>query len=379
MRKKIAVLGAGMVGRAIALDLADANEVFSFDIDGKALAQLQERNREIRTQQADLRDVSVLEDLIAPIDLVVSAVPGFMGMETIRTVISCGKDLVDISFLPEDVLPLDTLAREHGVTVITDCGVAPGLPNIIAGHYAARGRVKRFEYMVGGLPFIRTKPFEYKAPFSPCDVIEEYTRPARMVENGVIVTKPAMSDTELIDFPQVGTLEAFNSDGLRSLLYTLPDIPEMKEKTLRYPGHIEAIRLLRDAGFLSREALDVSGTKVVPFDVTSEVLFKAWKLGPEEREFTIMRIVLEMQEGEGSSRLTWDLFDTYDAVTGISSMARTTGYTCTAAVNMLLKGLFVEKGLFPPERIALEEKPFHFILGYLADRGIRLDHYSEYF
>jgi lysine 6-dehydrogenase len=377
MRKKIAVLGAGMVGRAIALDLTGAYEVYSFDIDDQALSQLRERNREIRVQQADLREASVLKNLIAPFDLVVSAVPGYMGWQTINTVIRSGKDLVDISFLPEDVLPLDTLAREHGVTVIMDCGVAPGLPNIIAGNYAARGRVKRFEYMVGGLPFIRTKPFEYKAPFSPCDVIEEYTRPARMVENGVIVTKPAMSDTELIDFPQVGTLEAFNSDGLRSLLYTLPDIPDMKEKTLRYPGHIDAIKLLRDAGFFSKEALDVGGRQVIPFDVTSRILFDAWKLGPEEREFTIMRIILEMQEGEGSRRLTWDLFDTYDAVTGISSMARTTGYTCTAAVNMVMQGLFTEKGLFPPEKIALQEEQFSFIMQYLHDRGITLDRYSE--
>lgn len=226
--------------------------------------------------------------------------------------------------------------------------------------------------MVGGLPVIRTLPFEYKAPFSPCDVIEEYTRPARFREKGVLVTRPALSDPELVSFDQVGTLEAFNSDGLRSLLVTLPDIPDMNEKTLRYPGHIALIAALRDSGFFDQEPVVTGKGTFVPFEVTSEILKKAWKLEPGEKEFTIMRIVLETHDNNESKKITYDLFDTYDPATGLSSMARTTGFTCTAAARMILEGLFSEKGLFPPERIVPTENHFRFILNHLAERKIRL-------
>ncbi len=370
--KKIVVLGAGMVGRAIALDLSAEHEVHSADIDQKALDRLHETGH-VTVHREDLSYRTKLQQLVKPFDLVISAVPGFMGFKTIETVIRCGKDLVDISFLPEDVLPLDGLAKENGVTAITDCGVAPGIPNIIAGYYNHRHKVTRFEYMVGGLPSERTLPFEYKAPFSPCDVIEEYTRPARFVENGQLVTKPALSDAELINFPGVGTLEAFNSDGLRSLLFTLPGIPFMKEKTLRYPGHIHKIMLLRDAGFFSREPVSINGNFLTPFEVTSEILKKSWFLNHNEKEFTIMRINISFQEEEQQREVVYNLFDTTDEMNGISSMARTTGYTCTAAANMMISGLFDRKGVFPPELIGIDQQNFDFIFGYLAARNVNLD------
>jgi lysine 6-dehydrogenase len=102
-----------------------------------------------------------------------------------------------------------------------------------------------------------------------------------------------MSDLELMEFEQTGTLEAFNSDGLRSLIYTLKNIPNMKEKTLRFPGHINMIQALKAAGFLDQNPLKVKGQEFVPFDITSEILFKAWKLNPEDEEFTIMRVIIQ--------------------------------------------------------------------------------------
>jgi lysine 6-dehydrogenase len=372
--KKIIVLGAGMVGRAIALDLAADHEVHSADIDESALERLHSTGK-VTVHRADLRDQATLQRLVAPFDLVVSAVPGFMGFRTIDTVIRCGKDLVDISFMPEDFLPLDQVAKAHGVTAITDCGVAPGLPNILAGYHHARAKIHRFEYMVGGLPRVRTQPFEYKAPFSPCDVIEEYTRPARMVENGNIITKPALSEPELYHFDQVGTLEGFNSDGLRSLLYTLPGIPEMKEKTLRYPGHIDKIRLLRDAGFFSTEKILIPNGTTTPLEITTEVLKKNWYLPPEEEEFTIMRILFDLEDSDGRRKLAYELYDEYDLPSATSSMARTTGYTCTAVVDMILKGVFASKGLFPPEKIGTEQLLLDGILTYLTRRGVELRSY----
>jgi lysine 6-dehydrogenase len=333
------------------------------------LAMLQ-GHAQIATRRFDVRDTKGLKALVMPFDLVISAVPGFLGFQTITAVIEAGKDLVDISFLPEDVLPLDSMAKANGVTAITDCGVAPGLPNLIAGYHHALSTIHRFEYMVGGLPRVRTLPFEYKAPFSPCDVIEEYTRPARLKENGQVVTKPAMSDRELIWFEEVGTLEAFNSDGLRSLLYTLPSIGEMCEKTLRYPGHIDKIIFLRDAGFFGKDPIKVGDASFTPFDLTTEVLKKGWFLHPEEEEFTIMRIMLNLEDGEGRRTVQYHLYDTWHPQTGISSMARTTGYTCTAAAHLILNGIFNDKGVFPPECVGKHSAAKDFVFNYLVARDV---------
>ncbi|MBW2998740.1 saccharopine dehydrogenase, partial [Candidatus Woesearchaeota archaeon] len=213
-------------------------------------------------------------------------------------------------------------------------------------------------------------PFEYKAPFSPCDVIEEYTRPARYVENGKIIVKPAMSDTELLEFENAGTLEAFNSDGLRSLIYTLNNIPNMKEKTLRFPGHIKMIQALKAAGFLDYKPLKVKGKEFIPFEITSEILFKAWKLNPEDKEFTIMRIIFQGEENGVKKEIVYDLYDEYDPVEKISSMARTTGFTATAAADMILNNVFNEKGMFPPELVGKNKECYEYILKYLKERNI---------
>ena len=367
--KKIIILGAGMVGKAMAIDLSNEYKVKSVDIDQESLNYLS-NNYEIETEILDVTNEELLSKAIKDFDLVISAVPGFLGLQTIKSVIKNKKDLVDISFLPEGVLDLNDMAKEYGVTVIMDCGVAPGMPNIVAGYHNENMKIKNFEYMVGGLPKVRTFPFEYKAPFSPCDVIEEYTRPARYVENGKEVVKPAMSDTELIEFKEIGTLEAFNSDGLRSLIYTLNNIPNMKEKTLRYPGHIKMIQALKAAGFLAYEPMKFKGQEFIPFEITSEILFKAWKLNPEDQEFTIMRIVLQGEENGTKKEIVYDLYDEYDPIEKISSMARTTGFTATAAADMILNNVFNEKGMFPPELVGKNPECYKYILSYLKERNI---------
>lgn len=367
--KKIIILGAGMVGKAIAIDLCKKYKVKSVDIDQQSLSFLS-KNYPIKTEILDVSDEKLLSHAIKDYDLVISAVPGFLGLQTIKNVIQNKKDLIDISFLPEEVLHLDKMAKEHDVTVIMDCGVAPGMPNIIAGYYNEKMKVNNFEYMVGGLPKVRKFPFEYKAPFSPCDVIEEYTRPARYVENGREIVKPAMSDIELMEFDHVGTLEAFNSDGLRSLIKTLSNIPNMKEKTLRYPGHIQMIKALKAAGFFNKLPMKVKEQEFIPFDITTEILFKDWKLNPDDEEFTIMRIVMQGEEDGVNKEISYDLYDVYDPKDKISSMARTTGFTATAAADMVLNDVFKEKGLFPPELVGKNPACFKYILNYLKDRNI---------
>ena len=362
----IAVLGAGMVGRAIALDLAQDYSVTSFDLDATNLEGLKSNNPAIQTVAADLSLFDEYRNWLNTFDIVVTAVPGFMGYQTLEAVIGAGKDVVDISFFPEDALQLDEIAKTKNVTAITDCGVAPGASNFIIGRYNEDMKITSFECYVGGLPAEPKPPFYYKAPFSPVDVIQEYIRPARLVENGTIVVKPAMSEKEIMRFDEVGELEAFNTDGLRSLIYTMNHIPDMKEKTLRYPGHIDLMISLKEAGFFDTTPLRIDETDISPLEFTSKLLVDQWKLGPEEEEFTVMKVIIRAKD----STIEYNLFDRYDVATKTSSMARTTGYTCTAAVNLIAKKIFNEKGVFPPELVGKDKKCFDFVMNYLKERKV---------
>jgi saccharopine dehydrogenase-like NADP-dependent oxidoreductase len=288
----------------------------------------------------------------------------------LEAVINAGKNVVDISFFPEDALQLDKLAKQKEVTAITDCGVAPGLSNFIIGHHNEEMKITSFECYVGGLPKERKPPFQYKAPFSPADVIQEYIRPVRLMENGAVVTKPALSDREIISFKEVGELEAFNTDGLRSLVYTMKHIPDMREKTLRYPGHIDLIIALQQAGFFETTPVRIEEVDISPLDFTSRLLVNQWKLEPEEEEFTIMKVIVKGEQNGKRKTIVYDLLDRYDPATQISSMARTTGYTCTAAVNLIAKNLFNEKGVFPPERVGRYKNCFDFVINYLKERNV---------
>jgi lysine 6-dehydrogenase len=368
MQKKIIVLGAGLVGKAMAIDLAKDHEVTSVDINKEALQSLAEKN--IKTVMADLSDYSKIKSLVADYDIVVGAVPGFMGFNTVQAVIEAGKNMVDISFFPEDPFALDALAKKHQVCIVTDCGVAPGMGNIILGYHDIKMKVTKYECLVGGLPVVREWPYEYKAVFSPIDVLEEYVRPARYVQNGAMVVREALSDAELVHFDGVGTLESWNSDGLRSLIQTMPHIPDMIEKTLRYPGTIQYLRVLRETGFFSYDEIEVKGNKIRPIDLTAKLLFPKWKLKPGEEEFTVMRIVIEGEENNQEKSYTYHLHDKYDKGTDTLSMARTTGYTCTAAVNLVLDAKFMRIGICPPEFLGDDENNFNFILEYLKARGV---------
>ena len=368
MEKKIAVFGAGLVGNAIAIDLSKNFQVTSVDINPEPLKILKTENK-INTLIADLSKKEVIHEIVKDFDLIIGAVPGFMGYSMVKSVIEAGKNIVDISFFPEDALELDKIAKDNGVVAITDCGVAPGMGNIILGYHNERMVVDKYICYVGGLPIIREWPYEYKAVFSPIDVIEEYTRLARYVENSHVITKEALSDPELINFKEVGTLEAFNTDGLRSLIDTM-EIPNMIEKTLRYPGCIEYLRVLRESGFFSYDEIDVKGKKVRPIDVTAKLLFPKWKLKPGEADFTIMRIIIKGQENKKEKTYTYDLYDEYNKETDTISMARTTGYTCSAVANLVLDGKYNRVGISPPEYVGVEEENYRYILKYLKDRQV---------
>src|SRR5258706_9723823 len=365
MKKKIIVLGAGLVGKAMAIDLAKQFDVTSVDFNEEALKAVSQHG--VKTSKLDFSNPELLTAAIQPFDLVVGAVPGFLGLQTAKTVIEGGKNMVDISFFPEDPFLLDDLAKKKNVTVVTDCGVAPGMGNIILGHHHQQMKIDSYECLVGGLPVVREWPYEYKAVFSPIDVIEEYIRPARYVQNSSVIIKEALSDPEVIHFDGVGTLESWNSDGLRTLIKTMPDIPNMIEKTLRYHGCIEYLRVLRASGFFSYDEVEVKGVKVRPIDVTAKLLFPKWKLKPGDEEFTVMRIRISGEESGKPAKYEYTLLDRTDKATDTLSMARTTGYTCTAVAHLVAEGKFSRKGICPPEFLG---DHFEFIRNYLTDRHV---------
>lgn len=370
---QITVLGAGMVGSAIARKLAEDKRFALTVVDRspQALSDLEQR-APVRTVCLDLLAAENVGRLAAAADLVISAVPGFMGFATLKTVIEAGKNVIDISFFEQDAFDLDALARLKGVTAVVDCGVAPGLSNIVAGFaFTQLDEIDLIDITVGGLPQARHWPFEYKAVFSPMDVIEIYTRPAWLVENGREVARPALSGVELLDFRGVGTLEAFNTDGLRTLRRTLR-APNMRERTLRYPGHANLMRVFRESGFFSAEAIDIRGQRVRPIDLTSRLLFEQWQLRKGEADMTVFQTVIEGRKGRQRLRLSYDMVDRFDEATETTAMARTTGYTCAAVARQVLEGCYTQKGICAPEDVGRTPGCFEALLVDFAQSNLHL-------
>ena len=361
--KKIIVLGAGLVGGVMAEDLSKNHEVTSVDISQKNLDKLKSNN--IKKICLDISKSKSLKNVIKDFDLVIGAVPGFMGYKMMQDVIEAKKNIVDISFYPEDPFGLDELAKKNNVVAVMDCGVAPGMGNVIFGHHDRSMKISDYECLVGGLPVKREWPYEYQAVFSPIDVIEEYIRPARYIQNKKLIIKEALSETELIEFEEIGTLESWNSDGLRSLIKTMPHVPNMIEKTLRYPGCVEYLKVLRASGFFSHKEIEVNGTKIKPIDLTSKLLFPKWEMKDGDKDFTIMRIIIKGEENGNQVKYQYNLLDRYEDNT--ISMARTTGFTCTAVANLVLDKKYKKTGISPPEYLG---EHFEFIRNYLSERNV---------
>jgi len=368
--KKIIVLGGGMVGSAIAADLCNEFDVTVADISAKRLKYLKSLYT-LKTVVSDLSEEGNISELVKDYRLVICAVPGHIGFETLRAIISAGKDVVDISFFDRDPFKLEELANVMNITAVVDCGISPGLSNIILGFHNEWMEIESYKCYVGGLPFRRSFPFQYKAFFSPSDVIQEYIHPARFVVNGMVATKEALSDPELIEIDEVGTLEAFNTDGLRTLIKTMK-IPNMIEKTLRYPGHIELMRIFRETGFFSDDEIEINNKTIRPIDVTAKLLFEQWKPQIDEDEFTVLKLIIKGKENDIKKEYVYEIFDRFDYETRTTSMARATGYTCTTIARLILEGNLGNKGILPPEYIGAIPGYYDKILAMIEQKKINI-------
>jgi len=353
----ICQIGCGMIGKVIALDISKRHDLHLSDLDSSSLKAVKALDPTIKTKCFNVNDYDILKSFLKPADIVLLAVPGYMGYKLLEKIIEFKKNIVDISFSPENILSLDKKAKDNNITVIFDAGLAPGIPNFLLGKINAKENVKSFKYFVGGLPKHPKPPYNYKAPFSPIDVVEEYTRPARIMKNGKIITKPALTDIEKKVYQNTGIFEGFNTDGLRSILFTMKHIPNMVEKTLRFPGHAELISKELESG------------KIDPSDKNNlQKLFKIWRLLPNELEFTVLDVIIETE----IKTHNYFLFDETNLKENTSSMARTTGYTASATIDLLDQDIFVEKGVFPPELVGSKSKVIDYLVNHLNERGIIL-------
>ncbi len=357
-----------MIGSFIAEELCNDFEVMVVDNNKSTLNQIEKRNHRISAINFDVKN-GIIEDIIANYDLAVNCLPGFMGFEMLKKIIQCKVSCVDISFMPENCLELSEFALENNCLVIPDAGVAPGLSNLIIGNIVANNKIEEIQTMVGGLPKKKNPPWNYKAPFSPIDVIEEYTRPARIRINGKTEVREALSKKQRLEVEGIGELEAFLTDGLRTLLDSkgsLSEVPNLMEFTIRYPGHCDLIRKMVSDGKFSNAI--VKGKKITRKEETSGELFESWKLEEGEEEFTFMLILAVPSEGNEISYTIYDEF-----TEGATSMARTTGLTACAFSRLVLENKIKEKGVICPETLGMNNIFYDYVLNYLRDRGILIE------
>ncbi len=370
---KAVQIGGGLVGQVIAADMMKEFEVTVVDLDAGALGEVERKCPGVRTALAPATDPDRLAPLLGDADIVTAGVPGRFGFEMMRTVINLGKNLVDISFMVEDFEELDGLAREKGVTVIPDMGVAPGMSNFLMGRGASLlDEVEDAFIFVGGIPAKAFPPFNYQVTWSPKDCIEEFTRPVTIVKDYRQELVEATSGLHLRDVPGVGTLEAFYTDGLRSLPRNIR-ARNLGEMTLRWPGHVEQMRLLRSMGLFEETPRTLGGKEVVPLEVAADLLFPMWKMEPEkgDRDLTVMEVDVHGFKGPDEMTLSWRLLDHFDEKTWNTSMSRCTGCSCAIFARAVAQGFVKQKGVLPAEKLAHDDALYRFVMEEHRKRRIK--------
>lgn len=371
---KVLVVGAGKVGSTIARDLATSAEVDSVkvaDASRENLRQLKTSKSRIHTVRLDVAQDRKLVDEVRKVDLVCGALPGRLGFGLLTEVVRLRCDIVDISYTPEDPFKLDALARQNDRVVVPQCGVAPGLSNMCVGDAARQlGNLSSVRIYVGGLPKRPVPPLNYRIVFSLEDVINEYSRPVNVIMNGRKKQVEPLTGRGMLNFPGVGRLEYFLTDGLGSLPRTFPGVREMYELTLRYPGHAAMMETLRILGFFGQDNLSVNGSPVQPRRVSLELLKPLMSQGSPEDLLALKADIVG--SGKNPRILTYKILDFYDGKQHVSAMSRTTAYPCTSVALLVGTGKLRMKGVVPPEKIAQDKTLFDYIVSYIRERGVRL-------
>ncbi|MBP1912367.1 saccharopine dehydrogenase family protein [Thermococcus stetteri] len=350
---KVLVLGAGNVGRAVAWDLKDEFDVYVGDIDDGKLKAVEEFAASVKVNAANFEE---LVEVMKGFELVVGALPGRFGYGSLKAAIKAGVDMVDVSFMPENPLELRDEAEKANVTIIFDAGFAPGLSHILMGRIWNRldtldtGRI-----WVGGLPKEPKPPLYYRITWSPKDLIGEYTRQARVIRNGALTAVDPLSEIKRVHISDM-EFEAFPSDGLRSLLESVR-AETLEEWTLRWPGHLEKMKVLRELGFFREENLDFTLKVIAPL------------MSFESPDFSIMLVEGEGVEDGERKRISYLLYD--EEKYGFTSMSRVTGFTAAIIARLVAEGSCIY-GVIPPEILGMRIDTFSRIVDEIRERGITL-------
>lgn len=358
---KVLVLGAGLMGPAIASDLLKygiADHVVITDLDPKRVEAAVKRAGPdgCEGRVLDLHDRGALVAAMKDVDVVAGAYPVAAVREVTEAAVEAGVTLCDLTGSAEgfNVFDYDEAARKAGAVLLPGCGVAPGLTNILAGQGAARlDRPEEGVLYVGGLPQKPLPPLEYRIVFSMDTVIDEYVAPALIVRGGAVAEVPALDGLEEITFPEpVGRCEAFYTYGLGTLARTGVGLgfKELGEKTVRYPGHRDKVLFLRECGLFSQEPVTVHGIRVVPRRLTGAVLTPLLQRG-DPADITVLRVAVKGVKAGRKAGWVFEMVDVYDPESKFTSMARTTGFTCSIIVGMVLRGRIAARGVAPLEHV----------------------------
>ncbi|HVP22400.1 MAG TPA: saccharopine dehydrogenase family protein [Conexivisphaerales archaeon] len=374
---KAAVLGAGGIGSVAARDFASSLPDWQVTLADLDLARAKSvstahRGGNLVAARLDAASGEGMVSFLKGFDLVLSALPGSVGFAAAGACVEAGTDLVDVSFSPEDPFLLDDMARSRGSLLVPDCGVAPGLSNALVGRAVAQlDEVDSVHVMVGGLPVEPSPPLGYVVTWSVEGLIDEYTRKARLIDNGRMKEVDALTGVERIDFPGVGPLDAFLTDGARTLFRTVPRVREMWEKTLRYPGHVEVMSALRDLGLFDEKPREVDGVEVVPRRLTARLLEETLRV-PGAEDLLAMRVEVSGRGGGTHRRFENFVLDYFDRATGTTAMARTTAFTASVVAQQVAMGNIEGSGVLTPEEIGMKADAFDRLIQGLGARGVRV-------
>lgn len=379
MATRCLVLGAGAMGRAVAFDLARSEgvtQVTMVDADAtrarkaKAFAS----SKMVRTAHFDVTDVGAVVEAMEGNDVTVSCVPYRHNLELSKAAIEAGVHMCDLGGNNDIVrkqLCLDAKARKAGVTIIPDCGLAPGMATVLVADALKRmDRVAEVHIRVGGLPLEPTGPLDYMVLFNPVGLVNEYKELPVVIRQGKVQRAEPLDELEEILFPEpFGRLEAFNTSGGTSTLpqTLLGKVQELDYKTIRYPGHRDKVKCMMDLGLFDEEPLMVDGKEVVPREVTEVLLGE--RLPREGDDVVLLRVTAE-GEVEGRERtLTYTVIDHCDHEMGMTAMQRTTAFPASIVARMLASGEIDQRGVVPQELVV----PTGRFLEELATRGINVD------
>lgn len=373
---RMLVLGAGLQGSACAYDLLQRPEVERVtlaDLHPRRAAAflLKRKDKRLVTARLDAKSGPRLRKLMRGHDAVMNALPYYFNYPVAKAAVTMGLHCADLGGNTEIVQKQKTLhaaAQKKHVSVIPDCGLAPGMVNIIAAEGIRRvGDAESVKIFVGGLPQKPEPPLNYQIVYSLEGALDYYTTPSWILREGRPVQVDALSELEDVVFPSpVGTLEAFHTGGGIS---TMPwayrgKVRTMEYKTLRYPGHVAIMRPIRELGLLALQPVKVKGTAVVPRDAF--IAFVSPRLTkPDSRDLVALRVEVV---GKGGRRAAWQLLDYFDDKAGISAMMRTTGYSLAITGVMQVDGRITSSGVYTPD----EAVPFPAYVEELKRRGVEI-------